>query len=192
MKEKRVCGACSECCVILEDDDRPAFTPCRNLRTEGRGCEHYDRRPRTCQLFCCTWLSGHTRPADRPDISGVLAHITLNRYAEEIALNVVECRPDAFAQQRELVDSYKAADVCCVMFVYHDGRRSIYSKDQRFINILREGNACLAGIPRDVKVLEAMLAPDSICSSSASDVGSPIVTTPVRKRGKQRATARPR
>lgn len=189
--KKRKCGACSECCVSLEDDGRAAFTPCRHLNTNGRGCAAYARRSRTCQLFVCTWLTGQTAEAERPDISGVLAHLTLNRMAEEAALNVVECRPGAFEAQKHLVEHYKRTPVCCVMFVYHDGRRSLYTKDKRFIDLLREGNACLAGIPRGTAALEAMLEPDSTCTSSARDVGTPIAKSQRAKRAKRHASARP-
>jgi hypothetical protein len=189
---ERKCGACSECCVSLEDDDRPAFTPCRHLRSNHRGCDRYHERPRTCRLFCCTWLTGQTTEADRPDVSGVLAHLTINRMADRPALNVIECWPGAFEQQRQLVEHYKQVDVCCVMLIYHDGRRILCTRDLRFIDLLREGNACLARIPCGATSLEVTVAPGSTCTSSGGGGnGSRTGRTRKAKRAGPRGSARP-
>lgn len=156
---ERKCGACIECCVVLDDGDRKAFTPCSLLKKDGPGCSKYGERPDVCKTFRCTWLLGWTRPADRPDTSGVLAHLALNPMAEQIALNLVECRPGAFTRQKKLVDHYKQeAKVCCITLLHHDGHSSIYSRDQRFINLLREKNQCLKQyVPEDAEAIELVL-----------------------------------
>lgn len=153
----RKCGACSECCRALEDDDRPAHTPCRHLRPNGRGCSHYHKRPKFCRAFGCYWLGGATAEADRPDRTGVLAHLTYNPLADDHAVNLVECRPDAFQRRGDLVEYYKRLDTCCLTLFYYDGRKGIYSRDRRYIELLREGNACMTGLLQHITVLEAMV-----------------------------------
>jgi len=152
----RRCGACSECCITLEDDDRPANTPCQHLRANGRGCSRYDRRPETCRLFICTWRAGQTGPDDRPDRSGVLAHLTFNRMAEQAALNVIECRAGAFKQRADLVDHYKRQPYCCITLIERDGMRVLYSQDRRYIQLLREKNGW-TGLPQDITMIEATI-----------------------------------
>jgi Fe-S-cluster containining protein len=49
---------------------KPALTRCQHQRT-GKGCAIYDRRPRSCRLWDCLWLSDPEATAElsRPDRS---------------------------------------------------------------------------------------------------------------------------
>jgi hypothetical protein len=152
----RKCGACSECCVALDDGDRPAHTPCQHLRPNGRGCSRYYERPPTCRLFVCKWLTDDGEPDDRPDRSGVLAHVALNPLAETFGLNVIECRAGAFEQRADLVQHYKQQPCCCVTLVKHDGTGILYSQDTRYIQLLRETNGWTR-LPQDITMLEATI-----------------------------------
>jgi hypothetical protein len=68
----RRCGGCTLCCKLLpvREVDKGAGERCRHQRT-GKGCAIYAKRPMTCQLWSCAWLSSPAETADlrRPDRS---------------------------------------------------------------------------------------------------------------------------
>jgi hypothetical protein len=71
------CGECKQCCILPLIDDpelqKPAFTRCKNLCSEG--CKIYWKRPKPCSGFECMWLKSQSRndrmsPELRPDRCG--------------------------------------------------------------------------------------------------------------------------
>ena len=73
--DKRRCGPCNACCVVLEIATpqlrKKARVPCQHL-TDG-GCGVYAARPDVCQQFLCGWrLFEELGDEWRPDLSGVL------------------------------------------------------------------------------------------------------------------------
>jgi hypothetical protein len=65
----RKCGDCQLCCKLLPVSEigKPAATRCEHQR-HGKGCAIYARRPRSCQLWSCQWLTHEdTRDLKRPD-----------------------------------------------------------------------------------------------------------------------------
>lgn len=73
--DKRRCGPCNACCVVLEIDTpqlrKKARVPCQHL--SNNGCGIYAARPDVCQQFLCGWrLFAELGDDWRPDRSGVL------------------------------------------------------------------------------------------------------------------------
>ena len=76
VRDKRACGPCTVCCVVLKIDvpelRKKARVPCRHLT--GSGCGIYESRPPVCRQFLCGWRLFEELGDDwRPDQSGVLA-----------------------------------------------------------------------------------------------------------------------
>jgi hypothetical protein len=75
----RQCGGCTLCCQLVgvRELSKPSFQHCIHERTmrhlAGPGCAIYDKRPHSCRMWRCLWL---TSPADdwpdaeRPDRVG--------------------------------------------------------------------------------------------------------------------------
>ncbi len=152
--KQRECGECGACCVALGDGDRPAHKPCDWLNRRGWGCKHYKRRPQVCQVFRCSWLLGQGRENDRPDKSGVLAHLTVNTLADDVALNIVECWPGAFEQQPKLVEQYKQQKVSAVMLVGFEGQHTLYTQNRKFIDKLIQLNPQLRKLEQPIEAIE--------------------------------------
>lgn len=73
--EKRQCGPCNACCIVLKiqapELRKRAHTLCSHLT--GKGCGIYAARPGVCQQFLCGWrLFAELSDDWRPDRSGVL------------------------------------------------------------------------------------------------------------------------
>lgn len=68
----RACGPCSVCCTVLEvaELDKPVGVPCTELGEPG--CRVYDRRPKACQAYLCSWKMGFGEPQHRPNELGLL------------------------------------------------------------------------------------------------------------------------
>lgn len=67
----RQCGGCTACCKILPvvELGKPALTRCDHQR-HGKGCTIYERRPPSCRLWSCLWLTDEqTGNLSRPDRS---------------------------------------------------------------------------------------------------------------------------
>ncbi|HEY1876295.1 MAG TPA: hypothetical protein VGG66_02460 [Rhizomicrobium sp.] len=74
--DKRTCGPCTVCCVVLKIDTpelrKMARVPCKHLTQSG--CGIYAGRPAVCRKFLCGWRLFEELGEDwRPDLSGVLA-----------------------------------------------------------------------------------------------------------------------
>jgi hypothetical protein len=54
---RRECGSCQLCCVLLpvNELDKPALKRCQHQK-HGKGCAIYGRHPASCQLWSCRWL----------------------------------------------------------------------------------------------------------------------------------------
>jgi hypothetical protein len=107
------------------------------------------------------WLAGKFRSIDRPDRSGVLAHLVANRFIPgSLGVNVVECRPGALDVEptsRTIIDDCRAIPNCVLITTsYRDGRTQLYSTDQRWIAHFRTSNPTLK-IPFDTSTIDALL-----------------------------------
>lgn len=78
MAKDRTCGPCRACCVVVSIPElvKPPGVPCRHLKAavDPRGCcAIYDRRPKPCATFRCSYLNGLGHDATgRPDTLGVM------------------------------------------------------------------------------------------------------------------------
>jgi hypothetical protein len=65
----RRCGDCQLCCKLLptSEIDKPANARCPHQRV-GKGCAIYARRPLSCAVWSCLWLTGEF-VGQRPDRS---------------------------------------------------------------------------------------------------------------------------
>jgi len=67
----RRCGDCQLCCRLLPASDigKPGNTKCQHQK-HGVGCRIYARRPVSCRMWSCRWLTMHdTADLRRPDRS---------------------------------------------------------------------------------------------------------------------------
>jgi len=66
----RKCGGCTLCCKLtpVEEIAKPANHRCEHQRS-GKGCAIYAKRPVSCRLWSCMWLSdaAGTASLSRPD-----------------------------------------------------------------------------------------------------------------------------
>lgn len=69
MSTRRKCGDCQLCCKLLPTKEigKLANQRCEHQRT-GKGCMIYARRPFSCQVWSCRWLTeDDTADLSRPD-----------------------------------------------------------------------------------------------------------------------------
>jgi Fe-S-cluster containining protein len=100
---KRKCGLCSSCCTLLRVDalEKPAGTPCPNLRRGGK-CGIYETRPGICRGYMCAWLVGMAPREDRPDRVG---YVTSFAYDPEHRLPLVCFSAGQYADPLRLVQA---------------------------------------------------------------------------------------
>lgn len=91
----RRCGDCSLCCKLLptREINKPAGERCPHQR-HSVGCTIYARRPSSCALWSCRWLTGDdTADLRRPDrsryvIDPVPDYVTLRRHDDGSSMTV--------------------------------------------------------------------------------------------------------
>ena len=94
----RSCGTCSACCrwPSVAQLDKPAKTPCHNLRKCGHGCTIYPTRPSACN-YACSWLRGAGEKLDQPGRCGVLVDVRVTQFGEVLVAH--QLRPGAAASK---------------------------------------------------------------------------------------------
>lgn len=77
MIEKRTCGDCGVCCVLMSvpELEKDQGTRCKNLCASG--CSVYSTRPQSCRDFECLWLQGALPEWAKPDNIGLMFTATL-------------------------------------------------------------------------------------------------------------------
>lgn len=93
---KRVCGSCTLCCRLLpqRELDKGSNERCRHQRHTG--CAIYERRPPSCRLWSCLWLTGpDTDDLSRPDRS----HYVIDPMLDYVTVVTEEGRVDFPALQ---------------------------------------------------------------------------------------------
>ena len=108
----RSCGDCALCCSVLRVDelDKPARTPCQQLRSDGPGCSIYSTRPAICRDYKCAWLLGSFGDEDRPDQLGAV--LDLEFRGDRLWLEIHEASPGAFERSdrlQEIAQEYRAS-----------------------------------------------------------------------------------
>ena len=95
----RECGACKECCTLLEIPTlkKPPRQKCQNVCQ--KGCSIYTSRPDECRTFQCLWTEGFLSPAARPDLSGIMAYHVDSQFGR--TLLILEIKPKAFRKKRK-------------------------------------------------------------------------------------------
>src|SRR6476620_5142686 len=91
----RRCGDCSLCCKLLptKEINKPAGERCPHQK-HGVGCKIYARRPSSCALWSCRWLtSDDTADLRRPDrsryvIDPIPDYVTLRRHDDGSVMTV--------------------------------------------------------------------------------------------------------
>lgn len=73
----RSCGGCTACCfthsVNMDGVQTRLFDTCSHC-VSGKGCAIYDKRPYSCSIYRCLWLTGLPE-AMRPDKYGVVLDV---------------------------------------------------------------------------------------------------------------------
>ena len=87
---KRRCGDCQLCCKVLPTSEinKPANTRCPHQRV-GKGCAIYARRPMSCAVWSCLWLTGEFG-GQRPDRS----HYVVDPLPDYLTVTYDDGRPD--------------------------------------------------------------------------------------------------
>lgn len=91
MSAERECGACRECCIVLEVEamQKPADVPCRHLCA--KGCGIYQRRPDACSGFTCAWREGQLGRRDQPSNTHMVIWVTRMLSPGGSQLEVIQC-----------------------------------------------------------------------------------------------------
>lgn len=83
---QRKCGSCSLCCKLLPQKElsKPALTRCEHQRHSEKGsCKIYEKRPPSCFLWSCAWLTREdTAALSRPDRS----HVVIDTFPDVITM----------------------------------------------------------------------------------------------------------
>jgi hypothetical protein len=71
------CGSCTACCSTLavKELNLPNWTRCPHVRSPPdahTGCSIYSKRPPSCRIWICGWLSAEWEDEYRPDRCGVV------------------------------------------------------------------------------------------------------------------------
>jgi len=102
----RRCGECQLCCKLLptREINKPAGERCQHQK-HGVGCKIYPRRPSSCAMWSCRWLTmDDTADLRRPDRSRYVLdlipdHVTLRRNEDGAAMTIevvqIWCDPHA-------------------------------------------------------------------------------------------------
>ncbi len=90
-QNKRKCGDCRECCIVLEVDAmrKEADEPCRHLCAAG--CAVYSQRPASCKEFTCAWREGMLGRRDSPHLSHMVIWVTEMISPNGKRLQTVQC-----------------------------------------------------------------------------------------------------
>jgi len=120
----RECDDCHACCIHLPLADRPAHTPCPELK-DGR-CGVYEKRPGACRRFRCAWLQGFSFSTVRPDRCGVLVQPVVEDGG--VRLNVIECDAGALDRNPLIITACQHLDCTLVRACYLDGRVIAYRR----------------------------------------------------------------
>lgn len=90
-REKRNCGMCRECCIVLDVDalQKPENRPCEHLC--GGGCAIYDRRPDSCRAFTCAWREGMMSVLHRPNATHMIVWATTMTSRNGEQVSVIQC-----------------------------------------------------------------------------------------------------
>lgn len=139
--KQRQCEKCQQCCISIRCCGTEPHEPCPDLDNK-RGCGIYDARPDECRAFRCHWLEGYGGALDRPDKSGAIIYTAINPMTNGVGVNVAECWSGALKKERnkKLVARIETTNAVCVQLFRRDGTGQIYSKNQRYISLLREQN----------------------------------------------------
>lgn len=92
-EKRRECGNCSACCWThcIEALSKPMHTTCAHQCA--KGCAIYGDHPHECKLYLCGWRRGYGKDWHRPDLSGVVIDIAIEKGHPRIVL--VESKPGA-------------------------------------------------------------------------------------------------
>lgn len=74
---KRSCGGCTACChthsVNMDGVQTRPFETCTHC-VSGKGCAIYNKRPYSCSIYRCLWLTNLPEEM-RPDTYGVVLDV---------------------------------------------------------------------------------------------------------------------
>jgi hypothetical protein len=98
-KTNRQCGECTLCCKVftIAELEKPAGTWCTHCAI-GKGCTIYETRPKTCQIFNCSYLE--TAWIDeiwRPSICNMV--LTADPANKRVLVRVDPDQPDAWTKE---------------------------------------------------------------------------------------------
>jgi Fe-S-cluster containining protein len=96
---------------VLRVDElgKPGGVPCRNLRSDGPGCDIHPTRPEICRRYRCLWLQGGLEEEDRPDRLGAVLDLLTEAGTTHLAVR--EVSPGAFERAprlRAIAERYRA------------------------------------------------------------------------------------
>jgi hypothetical protein len=98
----RTCGDCQLCCRLLPTEEiaKPALKRCPHQK-HGVGCSIYERRPLSCQLWNCRWLTdADTVDLPRPDRS----HYVIDMMPDYITATIEGGKPETIPVYQVWVD----------------------------------------------------------------------------------------
>jgi hypothetical protein len=142
--ERRKCGACRICCVVLDVEalNKKQDEACRHLCR--KGCGIYSERPGACRDFTCAWLNGLLGPADRPDRTKHVIWSTALGSDSGATLHCLQCNIAAGAKRhkktiRWLMDKSFVVPVTIVEGthneLYHYGAHIVSWENHQFIRL---------------------------------------------------------
>lgn len=91
-REKRSCGDCQECCVVMSVDAlrKPIDVACEHQCATG--CGIYTTRPNACRSFTCAWLEGVVPKNLKPNRTHMVIWPSAMQGARDGgAFNVLQC-----------------------------------------------------------------------------------------------------
>lgn len=117
----RDCGECQACCKghLYGDAYGSIFRPGQPCIYLKQVCSIYQTRPSVCKKYQCAWTQGITSEAHRPDQSGWLVSVEIDKDKQQYlkAMEIVKNPPEAVYD--ELLNFVKEHQSYIVRIPYH-------------------------------------------------------------------------
>lgn len=130
----RKCGACRECCIVLEVDamQKGENIACRHLCAAG--CAIYSNRPASCREFTCAWREGMLGRSDIPSKTHHVIWCTRMISPSGNELITVQCNIRKGAKRHRKTMRYlRSISFAMPVLIVHDGECELFSLGKSII-----------------------------------------------------------
>lgn len=167
---KRKCGTCRECCIVLEVDamQKDADVACRHLCAAG--CAIYSNRPASCREFTCAWREGMLGRADIPSKTHHVIWVTrmISPSGKELMTVQVNIRKGA-KRHRKTMRYLRSISFAMPVLIVQDGECEMFSLGKSIIE-WQQGDFVNLDCNSQGKIISGFVVPRHEALTNESEV----------------------